>query len=205
MNLKLNNSNIDEYLKSSSIIDYNNRLVVKLAEHIKYGNPNEIDLIKVTFEYVRDEIHHSADIMGTAVTSKASDVLQYKEGFCYAKSHLLAAILRYHGIPAGFCYQKLILDDKSAPYIVIHGLNAVYVSSVNRWVRLDARGNKGGVDAQFNLGKEQLAFSIRQELGEEDVPIIFEKPDENIIQKLSQYDKVEELLKDLPRSLKTGF
>lgn len=205
MNLKLYNNSIDEYLKSSAIIDYNNRLIVDLAEQLKKENLNEIDLIKAAFEYVRDNIKHSADIMGKVVTCKASDVLIYKEGFCYAKSHLLAALLRYNGIPTGFCYQKLILNDKSAPYIIMHGLNGVYISSINSWVRLDARGNKEGVDAQFNLNKEQLAFSIRQELGEQDIPVIFEKPDENIINKLSKHDKVSELFNDLPRSLKIGL
>jgi len=36
------------------------------------------------------------------VTCKASDVLIYGTGYCYAKSHLLAALLRANAIPAGF-------------------------------------------------------------------------------------------------------
>lgn len=41
-------------------------------------------------------------------------------GICFAKSHLLAALLRCKSIPAGFCYQKLILDDETAPVLIYH-------------------------------------------------------------------------------------
>ena len=46
-----------------------------------------------------------------------------KEGICYAKSHLLAAILRANLFPTGFCYQRLVLDDKTDSRFVLHGLN----------------------------------------------------------------------------------
>ena len=58
------------------------------------------------------------------------------------KAYLLAAILRNLGIPTGFCYQKLILDVEEKPWLVIHGLNAIYLKSVSKWIRVDARGNK---------------------------------------------------------------
>ena len=51
--------------------------------------------------------------------------------------------LRYKGI-CGFCYQKLYAEDGEEAYMAIHGLNAVFLSSIGRWVRLDARGNKEG-------------------------------------------------------------
>ncbi|PKM50972.1 MAG: ABC transporter ATP-binding protein [Firmicutes bacterium HGW-Firmicutes-7] len=203
MDLRLSTDNMNDYLSVSSIIDYNNDLIKELAEQINREKKDEIDLIKSTFEYVRDNIHHSADIKGSIVTCNASEVLRFKEGICYAKSHLLAALLRYNGIPVGFCYQKLILCDETAPYVIIHGLNGVFISSINRWIRLDARGNKEGVNAQFNLNEEQLAFPVRIELGEEDLPIIYDKPDYNVVEKLKKHDKVEELFEDLPRSLST--
>ncbi|MFZ7119804.1 MAG: transglutaminase-like domain-containing protein [Eubacteriaceae bacterium] len=122
MNLRLYSNKIDDYLKIPSIIDYDNKCIQDLAEELNKDNLKEIDLIKSIFEYVRDNINHTIDVMGKKVTSKASEVLIHKEGICYAKSHLLAALLRYHKIPAGFCYQKLILCDESAPYKILHGL-----------------------------------------------------------------------------------
>ncbi|MCG2991451.1 transglutaminase-like domain-containing protein, partial [Escherichia coli] len=55
---------------------------------------SELEKVKTAFEFVRDRISHSWDIQSTRVTCKASEVLKYKEGICYAKSNLLAALLR---------------------------------------------------------------------------------------------------------------
>ena len=150
---------------------------------------------------MRDSVSHSADIQGKTITCRASEVLMAKEGICYAKSHLLAAILRYNKIPTGFCYQRLILDDESSSYLVIHGLNAVYVDRLAKWVRLDARGNKPGVNAQFSLEQEKLAFPIRSEKGEEDIPVIFAKPDENVVRALTSSKNFETLWDNLPNKL----
>ena len=97
----------------------------------------------------------SWDIQSSRVTCKASDVLYYKEGICYAKANLLAALLRSQGIPTGFCYQRLMLFDTPDKGYCIHALNAVYLASINRWIRLDARGNKPGVKAEFSILHEQ--------------------------------------------------
>ncbi len=42
------------------------------------------------------------------------------------------------------------LEDEESP-VVIHGLNAIYLKSINKWIRLDSRGNKPDVNAQFSL------------------------------------------------------
>ena len=51
---------------------------------------------------------------------------------------------------------------------MVHALNTVYVDDEAGWLRVDARGNKEGVDAQFSLGGERLAFAVRPECGERD-------------------------------------
>ena len=93
------------------------------------------------------------------VTLKASEVLQHGTGFCYAKSHLLAALLRANGIPAGLCYQRLSVNDTGAPWC-LHGLNAVFLEDIG-WYRCDARGNRPGVTAAFTPPVERLAFAVR--------------------------------------------
>jgi transglutaminase-like putative cysteine protease len=134
------------------------------------------------------------------VTCKASEVLLSKHGICFAKSHLLAALLRVNGIPAGFCYQKLRLSDAASP-LILHGLNGVYIAEMRRWIRLDARGNKPGVNASFSLSEERLAFPIQPELGERDYPMIFVNPDANVVGKLLQHKTRAELWADLPKKL----
>ncbi|MEM9191504.1 MAG: hypothetical protein AAGF12_20190, partial [Myxococcota bacterium] len=48
----------------------------------------------------------------------------------------------------------------------LHGFNAVYLRGHDRWVRVDPRGNKPGVDAQFSLAEERLAFATDPSKGE---------------------------------------
>ena len=202
MKLALQCNDIKPYLEPCEIIDFDtSQEISRLAREINVQASDEIELIKTAYEYVRDCISHSADIGGRLVTCKASEVLAGREGVCYAKAHLLAAILRANKVPAGFCYQMLILDDETVPQLILHGLNGVYVSAVGRWIRLDPRGNKPGVDAQFSLEKEQLAFPVRADKGEIDVPIIFAYPDANIVSALTRYKSLDQLWGNLPTSL----
>jgi transglutaminase-like putative cysteine protease len=192
------------YLQPSDVIDFDTsdgHAVIELAGSLKARSHNKIDYIKNAFEYVRDEISHSADIHGKVVTCSASQVLRAKEGICFAKSHLLAALLRCQSVPTGFCYQRLVLDDGTAPYLILHGLNAVYLEELRRWIRCDARGNKQSVHARFSLNEEQLAFPVRVEKGEEDIPIVFANPDRNVISALTGYQTFDMLWKNLPTEL----
>ena len=108
---------------------------------------------------MRDEVRHSRDHKLNPVTCRASDVLQHRTGYCYAKSHLLAALLRANGIPAGLCYQRLSLGDSGPPFS-LHGLNAIHLPQYG-WYRVDARGNRTGIDAQFVPPVERLAFPLQ--------------------------------------------
>ena len=175
---------INEYLKCDEVIDFDNTDVSKLADQLYSESESETEFVKMAYEYVRDMISHSADISADTVTCSASEVLKAGHGICFAKSHLLAAILRSKSVPAGFCYQKLILDDETAPVLIYHGLNGVYLREYGKWIRLDARGNKPGVNAQFSIDSEMLAFPIRPEKGEVDVPVIYADPDTEIVKTL---------------------
>lgn len=198
IDLKAESAILADYLQTSAAVDYLHPRLQKLAEAFLSKKMSQLKLIQSIYEYVRDEINHSMDMNGKHVTWKASDVEFYREGICYAKSHLLAALMRAVGIPAGFCYQKLILDDESMPYLVYHGLNAVYIQGLNRWVRLDARGNKNGVSAQFSVQEEILAFPVRPDLGERDLPVIFCEPLPVVLQALQKSETVSQLIINLP-------
>lgn len=124
------------------------------------------------------------------------------QGLCYAKAHLLAALLRANGIAAGFCYQLLGFEDEHDSHRVLHGLNAAWISERQTWRRLDARGNKPGVDAQFlPNGPEQLAFTVHPQCGEVDYPHIFAEPDPGVILALRSHSTIAQLLPRLPQQL----
>lgn len=183
------------YLESSEYIDWKDHQVSECAQGLARGLLTDGDIARACFEYVRDEIKHSADYRIDAVTCKASDVLLHKTGYCYAKSHLLAALLRANGIPAGLCYQRLSLTGNGSPYS-LHGLNALYLHDVG-WYRVDARGNEDGVNAQFAPPKEQLAFAIT-EPHEADIQGVWSEPINTVVDVLQRYDTYREVDENLP-------
>lgn len=109
--LKQQNPNIENYLKSTRLIDYESPEVSNLATQLGLLKNNEMDYIIKSYEYVRDKFPHTFDIKETKVSRSASDVIKNGHGICYAKSHLLAALLRFAGIPTGICYQRLCFDN----------------------------------------------------------------------------------------------
>jgi transglutaminase-like putative cysteine protease len=195
-------NNFNDYLLKLKEVNYSDPIITAKADELFSSSQTEIEKAKVAFEFVRDEISHSWDIQSKRITCSASDVLLYKEGICYAKSHLLASLLRLQGIPTGFCYQRLMLFDTPEKGYCIHALNAVFFQSLKKWVRLDARGNKKRIDAQFSVEKEKLAFPIQKQFGEKDYPIIYAKPHPKTIAVLDEHTNALEMYQyHLPESL----
>lgn len=192
---------IDDYLLELEEVDYSHSIIQSKSAELFSSATNELDIVKIAFEYVRDQIAHSIDIQSHRITCKASEVLRFGEGICYAKSNLLAALLRSQGIPTGFCYQLLTLGDTPDTGYCIHALNAVYLQDIQRWIRLDARGNKAGVDAQFSIDEEKLAFPVRNEFGEIDYPTIYLKPNMNTMAVLKRYSDCQQMYQCLPTQL----
>lgn len=160
-----------------------------------------IAYMEAAFTFVRDSIKHSADVGEMEITRSASEVLEAGHGICFAKSHLLVALLRAKRIPAGLCYQRLTLSEEDQKTLIYHGLCGVYLETEDRWIRLDARGNKEGVDAQFSTTIEKLAFPIRPELGEEDIFLVYPEPDKDVVRVLTENETREQLWKNLPITL----
>lgn len=183
------------YLQVSEIVNWQHPKILELAQHIASKHQTSIAIAQECFEWVRDRIHHSFDYQQNPVTCRASDVLEHKTGYCFAKSHLLAALLRANQIPTGFCYQRLSIDDRGAPYS-LHGFNAIYLPEIG-WYRLDARGNKPGVEAQFTPPQEQLAYRI-QFPEEADFSTIFPEPLPIVVEALQAHSTWDAMLEHLP-------
>lgn len=186
---------MEKYLQSTEYIDWKHPAIVNLAAQLADNTDADHDTAKKCFEWVRDNIRHSWDHGLNPVTCKASEVLQHKTGYCYAKSHLLAALLRANSIPAGLCYQSLSLEGSGAPYC-LHGLNAVYLQDYG-WYRIDARGNKDGVSAEFHPPQEQLAFAITEKR-ERDFPEIWPEPLPAVIKALTENHSYLDVYHNLP-------
>jgi transglutaminase-like putative cysteine protease len=183
------------YLKETDIIDFSDPDIRALALSLSKGCTSDLETAKKCFVYVRDKIRHTGDYQDAITTLKASEVLKHKTGWCYAKSHLLAALLRANGIPAGFSYQRLSCSEYKKDIYCLHGLNAVYPKDFG-WYRVDARGNKEGVQAEFEPPIEILAFDL--EKGEMNVEGVFEEPLASVVKALDTSRTYEEMINNFP-------
>ena len=157
---------------------------------------DDIQKARAAFEFVRDKIPHSFDIDAKIITAKASDVLEYKTGICHAKANLLAALMRSQGIPAGFCFQHITLMADDSEGYCVHCYNAVWLNG--KWIKLDARGNKPGVNALFSLEKPILAFSCRPMYDEYFWLGVYAAPHKETMQMLERADSLDYVLKNIP-------
>ncbi len=192
---------VSEYLVSDAIIDWQTPAVRLKAVELAQSLSDEVAKARCLYEWVRDVIPHSIDASHNIVTCSASEVLHHGTGICFAKSHLLAALLRAVNIPAGFCYQVLCLDPPVDNEPVLHGFNAIFLASLDKWIRVDARGNTNGINAQFNIKQEQLAFTMDPLADEFIYETIFAAPVTSVVSRLKMYDTIHELWLDLPESL----
>lgn len=192
---------LSEYLVSDAIVDWQTPAVRQKALELTSSLADEVARARCLYEWVRDSISHSDDADTDIVTCTASEVLQHGTGICFAKSHLLAALFRAVNIPAGFCYQVLRRNPPFDDEPVLHGFNAIYLASLGKWIRIDARGNTNGINAQFDLKKEQLAFAMDPAADEFIYEAIFAAPVRSVVERLKMYQSRRELWLDLPSSL----
>lgn len=186
-----------QFLEEKDLVDISNVKAYAL-ELTKNLSSNE-EKAELLYTFVRDEIKHSADINESNVTKYASEVLKYKHGICFAKSILLAAMLRSIPIPAGFGFQKIILDDIKYPCLVLHSYVFIYLDNIDKWIKVDPRGNKSGVNAEFCIDEPKMAFEIRIELDEIDQNINHPYPLESVVKSLKENNTMDKLMNNLPK------
>ena len=144
-----------------------------LARDLAAGHASPVEIARQCFVWVRDQISHSVDYQLNPVTCVASDAPKRELAFAMPKNHLLVALCRANGIPAGLCYQRLQMDAQPPSYC-LHGLAAILLPQHGRY-RVDPRGNRAGIDAQFTPPAEQLAFAVEQP-GEADFQAAYPDP-----------------------------
>ncbi|TDC85366.1 transglutaminase family protein [Actinomadura sp. 7K507] len=156
-----------DYLAASEAIDIEHPLVQAVASDMRTGD--DIAYAHSAFDHVRDRVAHSMDAGDPRVPWRASDVLDQRTGLCYAKSHAFVALLRAGGIQAGLCYQHA--------EGTLHGLTAALID--DRWVYLDPRGNKPGVDVVFSPSENRLAYP-----GDPIRPTVYAEPPAPVLEAL---------------------
>lgn len=186
---------MDEFLKATDIIDSAHPTIMAAAADIAGGATDDEEIARRCFTWVRDSVRHSSDHPNPVVTCTASDVLKHRAGFCYAKSHLLAALLRARGVPSALCYQRLAFDDTASSFF-LHGLVAVHLKR-HGWYRVDPRGDKPGVSSAFTPPLECLPYAPKLP-GEMDVPGRFPDALACVVSTLRQWPTAAEVRANLP-------
>jgi transglutaminase-like putative cysteine protease len=201
MKLQLTTSDLKEYLKEvPPIIQFHTPLVRKKIKTIETKAATKKEKAQLAFEIARDEIQHSFDIQSSVISISAEETLAHQEGICFAKAHLLAALLRGMEIPTGFCYQRVLRKGTVASGYALHGLNAIYLEEVG-WFRVDPRGNKQGVHSEFSITTEKLAYPIREKLGEVDYPNVFTTPLSTVIAAMRESENCQALFHNRPEMM----
>jgi len=183
---------MQNFLVASSVVDFDHRAVRGLSESLRQSGPAESYALRC-FEWVKHCVQHSQDCGSDVVSCSASEVAMSRVGLCYAKSHLLVALLRAGQIPAGFSYQRFATDSGG---FCLHGLVSVFIESVG-WHRIDPRGGEVGAAAKFAPPVESLVY-CPSAVGEMDIPEVFDEPLPVVVIALKRYSSMKEVLMHLP-------
>lgn len=196
------NENLQAYHEETNIINFSHPAIQEKIKEFQKSGKTKFEMAQLAFDFVRDEIKHSFDLEDSKViTITASDALDKLEGICFAKAHLLAAFLRGMNIPTGFCYQRVTRKGTPESGYALHGLNAVYFAEMDKWFRVDPRGNKPGISSEFSISPEKLAYPIRTELDEIDYPYVYSEPLDEVISGMKLANDCKELFVNRPESL----
>lgn len=219
---------LGRYLEDTIIVDWQTPSVADCARRLLA----EADAlagrqVERLFRFVRDEIAHSFDLseddharlaertiegqtsafVRRGVAARASEVLALGHGPCFAKSHLLAALLRFAGHPTGFAHVRLV-DDERPGRFVLHGFVACYWAPTRSWLLLDPRGNRGREGEPGSITTVcrfeppySLAFVPDAARGEVLLPFIAKRPGRRIVELLERVPDRAALARSLPDSL----
>ncbi len=183
------------FLQPTEIIDSAEPSIVAAATAIAGDARDDEEVARRCFTWVRDTVRHSVDAQLPVVTCTASEVLKHRVGFCYAKSHLLAALLRARGIPAALCYQRLAYDNPGSGFF-LHGLVAIHLTR-HGWYRLDPRGDKPGIHSGFTPPVESLPYTPKLP-GERNIPARFPDALACVVATLRAWPTAAEVRANLP-------
>lgn len=95
-------------------------------------------------------------------------------------------------------YQRLALDGQGQTFC-LHGLNAVWLPHVG-WYRIDARGNRADLRADFDPPREVLPYAVAVQ-GERLFPQVWAEPLPLVIEALRRHRTRAELEANLPDAI----
>ncbi len=178
---------MEEYLKPTSIVDFNHPTVKNKAQEITNGQKEAIEKARSLFYFVRDTIKYNPYLPRyLSEHFRASNTLARREGFCITKAALLISMSRAVGIPARFHFVILrnhLLPEKMAELLVSnvipdHSFAEFYLDG--KWVGatpafdLEMCQKYGIIPVEFD-GKKDAKFHSRTQNGKLHIEYIFDR------------------------------
>lgn len=147
----------------------------------------------------------SAELLRRGIACRASEVLTLGHGVSFAKSHLLAALLRIAGHPTGFCYARLV-DPMRSNRFMLHGFVACHWQGSQRWILLDPLGDRPQatppVATVFRFAEPySLARVPEIARGESLLPFVYQRPARRIVDWLERVPDRKALRRTWPDAL----
>ncbi len=191
----------DRYLEDTIVVDWQTPKVLERARDLCSPKPGQAPGIRAAWGFVRDEIGDSLSDGRDVLTCNASHVLREGTGLSYAKSHLLAALLRARGFPAGFGYQRL-RDGETRSGFALHGFVGVWVGELDTWVALDPCAEPAApAGDDFLAGPVSWARIPDPEAGETTYPTLFARPPKRVLDPLERGGSPSRIRRFLPDAI----
>ncbi len=137
-----NLKSMNNYLKETPILNYNNRSIQSLIQSKNWLNMDTIERVKSIYNFVRDDIKFGYKLSDDIT---ATQVLKDGYGQCNTKATLLMALLRATGVPNrihGFTIDKALQKGaisgiwyKLSPKNILHSWVEIYVD--DNWYFLE--------------------------------------------------------------------
>ncbi len=133
---------MNEYLKPTEFLDFDNESVREYAEANSADAMNEREKAIKLYYAVRDGFQYNPNILDLRREGlRASDLLTRKRGYCVEKAVLLAASARAVGIPSRLSFYNVrnhIATDKLEKilrknYLVFHGAAELFIDG--KWLK----------------------------------------------------------------------
>ena len=191
---------LGRYLEDTIVIDWQTPAVLERARALMQGlggDEDELDRIDGFFRFVRDEIQDALESEAEEVACSASQVLKAGSGLVFARCHLLVALLRSCGFPAGLGYQRLSREKGGTR---LHGFVGVWLARRAIWVNLDPCGRVASP-----LSGPPTVGSGLADLAEGDAevtyPTVWARPRREVVDLLDQVPRLDVIRSRLPAAL----
>ena len=133
---------MDKYLKPTPFIDFDSSIVQAFALNNSASAQTAVEKAVSLYYAVRDQIRYNPyDLDFNPVGLKASTVISKKRGFCISKAIVLAAVARFHHIPARLGFADVtnhlstekLRKTMGTDLFLYHGYTELYLN--DKWVK----------------------------------------------------------------------